>query len=139
MTIEDVLSTYSLLAETGVNKRMSGILAKFAITREGEALVFRAAEASSEYLEIFMLPVIKKSVAEKFRNGSIRPEDALFSGRYTLEKQDTTKGISSIFLTQNLKESPSNLYNRIVLRYYPDTVSLESSQDTLNLVIPERT
>ncbi len=69
ITLEDILATYSLLAETDTNKRLQAGLAKFAITRENDAIVFRSSSASSETLQYLTIPIIKKSIAEKIRNG----------------------------------------------------------------------
>ncbi len=99
ITLEDILATYSLLAETEVNKRLQSGLSKFAITREGDAVVFRSTSPSSETLQYLMIPIIKKSTSEKLRSGETFQDDA-YSGNYQIEKRemDSVRGSENITL-----------------------------------------
>lgn len=76
ITIEDALATYSLLAETDVNKKLQSALSKFAITREDATLVFRSTNSSIETLQLLTIPIIKKSVSERIRNEGKFQEEA---------------------------------------------------------------
>lgn len=87
LTIEDVLSTYSLLAETDKNKRLQSGLSKFAITREKNTVTFRVSIATRENLEYLTLPILKKSVVESLRRGE-KSNETVFSGEYSVDRRD---------------------------------------------------
>lgn len=141
ITDEDVLATYSLLAETDINKKLQSSLAKLAITREGDAIVFRSSTPSSELVHLLSTPIIKKSVTEKFRNGSIKPEDAVFSGPYNLEKRDadTVRQAERILFIRNNIPWNGAGYTKFVLRFYSDPDNLLAQTDSLNFIYPDKT
>lgn len=137
MTQEDVLATYSLLAETDTNKKLETALSKFAITRESAALVFRSTNPSIETLQLLTIPVIKKTVCEKIRNTGIFKEEA-YSGPYIFEKResDTVRMNENISLIANDTVSQSDGYSRIFIKVYGDTDTLFAQKDSLNLIFP---
>ncbi len=118
---------------------MQSSLAKLAITREGDAIVFRSSTPSSELVHLLSTPIIKKSVTEKFRNGTIKPEDAVFSGPYSLEKRDndTIHQAERISLMRNNIPWNGAGYSKFVLRFYPDKENLLAQTDSLNFIYPD--
>lgn len=137
ITPEDVLATYSLLAETDKNKRLLSSLSKFAITREGEAIVFRTSSASVENLEYLTIPIIKKSIAEQVR-ATKRMDEFVYSGEYIFEKRENNPAK----LTESIDLASSGLskkasYSRMILRFYADENTLLKNQEAVNLIYPD--
>jgi ABC-type transport system substrate-binding protein len=120
ITDEDVLATYSLLAETDINKKLQASLSKLAITRENGAIVFRSSTPSSELIQLLSAPIIKKSVTEKFRDGTITPEDAVYSGPYSFEKRDTDtlRQAERISLVRNDIPWENAGYSKFLIRFF---------------------
>lgn len=138
MSVEDVLATYSLLAETDTNKKLQASLSKFAITREGSALVFRSGNPSVETLQLLTIPIIKKSVSERIRNEGIFKEEA-YSGLYTFEKResDPVRMSENISLVSNDTSGQSGGgYTKILIKVFGDAETLFAQKDSLNLVFP---
>jgi ABC-type transport system substrate-binding protein len=136
VTIEDVLATYSLLAETDKNKRLQAGLAKFQITREWSGFVFRNSAANTENIEFLTLPIIKKSVAEQMRIGD-KTIDPIYSWEYIFDKKDAnvTHKSESIHLTKSPFTSRA-IYDRLILRFYSDEPSLLEDLGSVNLLYP---
>lgn len=135
--MEDVLATYSLLAETDTNKKLQASLSKFAITREGTALVFRSGNPSVETLQLLTIPIIKKSVSERIRNEGIFKEEA-YSGLYAFEKResDPVRMSENISLVSNDIGGQSGGYTKILIKVFGDTDTLFAQKDSLNLIFP---
>ena len=126
-----------MFAETDTNKSLRNGLANFAITREGDAIVFRTNTPSTESLPLFTLPILKKSVVEAIRNNTATTA-AVTSGGYTLTKRDinATIGNESITLASTQESGNPTEYNRIVFKIFPDEDSLTIGKDNLNFIYP---
>lgn len=142
ITKDDVLATYALYAETNVNKNLQNALAKTSIRDDGDAIVFKTANPNVDLLDVFTVPIIRSSMAEKIRAGKFdMASDAVYSGPFVLENPSSDNGKSGerVVVSSNPNAGSKHLVSKFVFRFFPDANALVAAKDSLNLVYPNRT
>ncbi len=140
ITKDDIVETYKYFKESDTNKSTKKLLENVDIKDNWEYLEFKPKNSDILILDIFLLPIIKKSEIDQLKLGNLN-FTSLFtsSGPYNFTKKelDVKYDTKKITLTKNENPIYKNIFIwKYVFKFFNDKNSLIKNEDSLNIIFP---
>ncbi|MCP4523538.1 MAG: hypothetical protein GY828_04940 [Candidatus Gracilibacteria bacterium] len=140
ITPEDILATYELLGESGINPTIASLLKKATITTKNNSIVFKVEENDINFLNIFFQPILPKSTIESIGKekleGNFSTIGQIYSGKFVIlsVQEDSSLGLTKIILEKN-KSYVNNpvLIEQLIIKLFPDTQTFNKNKNTINI------
>ncbi|MCD5385126.1 ABC transporter substrate-binding protein [Candidatus Gracilibacteria bacterium] len=138
ITVDDVISTYKLLQNTGVNKIISSLLKDSTIEKNNNTIIFKNKKRDINFLNIFFQPILSKNTIDSIGNdvifGNFPTREQIYSGDFVISNisSDSTLGVTKIFLNRNPFNNNGNI-SKLIIKLFPNTNSLLQNKETVNI------
>jgi len=138
ITTEDIISTYTLLQNTWVNKITSSLLEWTTIEQNNNTIIFKNEKRDINFLNIFFQPILSKDTIDSIGNDTIfwdfPTQEQIYSWDFVISNisSDLTLWITKIFLTRNEYNNNWNI-SKLIIKLFPNTNSLLQNKEVVNI------
>ena len=138
ITTEDIISTYTLLQNTWVNKITSSLLEWTTIEQNNNTIIFKNEKRDINFLNIFFQPILSKNTIDSIGNDTIfwdfPTQEQIYSWDFVISNisSDLTLWITKIFLTRNEYNNNWNI-SKLIIKLFPNTNSLLQNKEVVNI------
>ncbi|MDP2090683.1 MAG: ABC transporter substrate-binding protein [Candidatus Gracilibacteria bacterium] len=138
ITPSDVVATYGVLKNSGVNKIISSLLLETEIIQKNNSIVFKNTKKDVNFLNIFFQPILPKETLDTLGQdvifGNFPTSGQIYSGEFKISNitTDLTIGITKIFLDTNEYLYKGNI-SKLIINIFQNTNSLLQNKETINI------
>jgi len=138
ITADDVVSTYTLIKNSWVNKILSSLLEDTTIEKNNNTIIFKNNKSDVNFLNIFFQPILSKTTIDNLWNDTIFWDFSthweIYSWNFVISNisSDSTLWITKIFLNRN---EYNNIWNieKLIIKLFPNTNSLLQNKEVVNI------
>lgn len=135
---DDIIASIEAFKKLAANQEILSFLETVTVKKNGDSIEIKSSQKSPHMIELLTYPIIKSDVIIAIQSGTIDTKKYITSGPYTLSETITDKEywFDRITLIRNEKWAGSTWLDKIHFKFFRDSMSLERSGETLNIVIP---
>ena len=140
ITTDDIKATLDIIKETQVNPLLASHMENTEITITEDTIVFTNQAKDINFLDIFLQPIVPKSIIEELDtqniDGKFSETWGIYSGRFILSSisQDETVGITKITLWKNENYFSNDMYIQfLILNLFQDESHFLKNKNSFNI------